>query len=273
MIKNLVFSGGSLKGFCYIGVLKYLEENNKLDNIEVLTGTSIGSCIALLINIGYKSYELSEIFLNINIEKHLDIDSEHIFDFFTTYGLDSGDNVIKLFSIILKKKYDETITFNKLYEKTKIKLIIVGTCLNNKETIYYNYETYPDLEILKAIRISISIPFILKPIFINNKYYVDGGLTNNYPIDLFKDSLENTLGVIVCNSINKEINSIEDFFYASIATNYIEQIKTKIKIYKKNTIEITCNNINFWDFYMKKEKKQELIDNGYDSTKNYFDSI
>lgn len=273
MIKNIVFSGGSLKGFCFVGVLKFLEENNKLDNITSIAGTSVGACVALLFNIGYTSDELSTIFLNINIEEHRDIDYENLFDIINTYGLDKGNNIIKIFKIILKKKYDENITFNELYEKTKKKLYIVGTCLNDMETIYYSYKTFPDMKILDALRISFSIPFLFEPIIIDNKYYVDGGLTNNYAINLFDNNIKTTLGIIVSNTISKEINTIEDFFFASISTNYIQQIKTKIKLYKQNTIHITCDNISFINFSLDKIKKQELIDLGYNYTKNYFNNL
>ena len=80
------------------------------------------------------------------------------------------------------------------------------------ESIYYSYETFPDMKIIDALRISFSIPFIFEPIKMNNKIYVDVGLTNNYAIDLFKHDLENTLGIIVTDTISKEINNIEDFF-------------------------------------------------------------
>ena len=34
MIKNIVLSGGEMMGLCYIGVLKFFEENNIIQHID-----------------------------------------------------------------------------------------------------------------------------------------------------------------------------------------------------------------------------------------------
>ena len=50
-VKGLVFSGGGLRGFAFIGCIKALEESNiSLKNIEFLAGCYIGAIIATLIN-------------------------------------------------------------------------------------------------------------------------------------------------------------------------------------------------------------------------------
>jgi NTE family protein len=35
-----------------------------------------------------------------------------------------------------------------------------------------------------AIRISISVPIVFTPVLYNNNYYVDGGVINNFPMNL-----------------------------------------------------------------------------------------
>ena len=103
MINN-IDDGGFLKGFCFLGVIQYLEENNKLDELKTIVGTSVGSCVAMFLNIGYTSNELKQIFLNIDIENYRDIDYDNLFNFFDTYGLDKGENIYEYFKVILKKK-------------------------------------------------------------------------------------------------------------------------------------------------------------------------
>ena len=66
MIKNLVFSGGGVKGYSFIGCLKALEELNITQDIKAISSTSIGSLFSILFIIGYKSKELEQIFSNID---------------------------------------------------------------------------------------------------------------------------------------------------------------------------------------------------------------
>ena len=61
MIKNLIFSGGSIRVLSYIGCLKALEEYKIIDNIETFTGTSSGGIFSLLLNLGYTFKEMEEL--------------------------------------------------------------------------------------------------------------------------------------------------------------------------------------------------------------------
>ena len=49
VLKNLVLSGGSTKGFSYIGVIKCLDEFSLLDNLEEIVGTSIGALFSTFV--------------------------------------------------------------------------------------------------------------------------------------------------------------------------------------------------------------------------------
>ena len=50
MLMNVCFSGGGIKGYAFIGVVKYLQEHNV--KIKEISGVSIGALISLLVNIG-----------------------------------------------------------------------------------------------------------------------------------------------------------------------------------------------------------------------------
>ena len=51
------------------------------------------------------------------------------------------------------------ITFKRLYNSTK-KICIIGSNVSKNREEYFSYETTPDMSVLKAIRISSSIPII-----------------------------------------------------------------------------------------------------------------
>jgi NTE family protein len=114
---------------------------------------------------------------------------------------------------------------------------------------------------------SISIPIIFKPIKLENKYYVDGGLISHYPIDFFKDEKDNTLGILVTTSMNnfKEINNIKDFIYNIMTCPLTNLLKNCYNNYKDNTVLIE-NNSNFIDFNIEYNTKINLIEEGYKAT-------
>jgi NTE family protein len=62
---NVVFSGGGIKGLAYIGVVQYFEENSI--QIKNISGTSIGSLISVMLNLGYSSFEMKNIAFNLDI--------------------------------------------------------------------------------------------------------------------------------------------------------------------------------------------------------------
>ena len=269
MIKNIIFSGGSIKGINYIGTIKYLEELNIIDKLENFAGTSIGSLFCFFLILGYTSKDLSEIFLNINIDKFRDIKSDDILNFFEIYGFDSGDKISKTLKLLLKKKLEcDDITFIDLYNKTKKNLIVVGSCLNTMSPEYFSKSNYPNMSVLLAIRISFSIPVIYKPIIFNNKYYVDGALTDNYAIHLFENNNKKTIGFVITSKdiFESEIKDIENYLLSVMFTSFNNQLKNKIDKYKDISIEIE-SNINSLDYSLSKEDKLDLINNGYNSTK------
>ena len=142
MINNIVFSGGGIKGLIFIGCLKYLEENNLLKNIKAISGTSIGGVFSFLLNIGYNSYELYNIFTKINYNKLHDISFISITN---KYGLDDGKKFINFLKVLLNEKnIKENITFLELYKLTKQKLIITGTNISKQKIEYFNFENTPN---------------------------------------------------------------------------------------------------------------------------------
>jgi len=269
MIKNIVFSGAGLRIYTFLGFIKALNEYNLLKNISSIIGTSSGSLIAVLCILDFSYNEIEEIILKINASNLKNINSENIINFFKDYGVDDGKNFERIINIIFRTKVkNENITFKELYELTHKKLIITATCVNTMDIEYFDYETTPDISIKKVLLMSISIPLIFKPINLDNKYYVDGGLISHYPIDYFKDEKDETIGVLVTSSLNKfmEINSIQDYIYNIMSCSFINLIKNCYNNYKENTVLVENNSVNFLDFNIEYNTKISLIEEGYKET-------
>jgi NTE family protein len=274
MIKNIVFSGGGIKLYSFIGCIKVLEEKDLLQNIDTMIGTSAGSIIATLLCLGFNATEIEELLLRIDTNSLKTFDTNNILNFFNNYGIDDGKNIRRIISILFKVKFKkDTITFKELYEITNKKLIICTTCLNTNEPEYLSFETTPELNIDEAIIMSISIPLLFKPVLYKDNYYIDGGLTNHYPINYCGDVNNETLGVLITTTINKrqEINNIEDYLYNILCCSNCKLINDCYSLYKNNTILIE-NNFNFMDFNLEYEQKVEFINIGYTTAEKYINS-
>ena len=270
MVKNLVLSGGSMKGLAYIGMIKCIEEYNIVKKIDNFIGTSIGACVCFCLLIGFTYEELYDVFINLDINKARNINVDNILNFGTTYGVDNGEKIVKILKVFLKKKLQvNSITFSELYEKTQKNITIIGSCLNTTSVEYFNLKNNPNMDVIDALRISISIPLFFTPVIYKNKYYVDGALTNNYPIDICVNNNKETLGVVLTSNTYTytEINSIDNYLISIINTNFVHQDKEKIKKYHDITIdlEIECNS---FDFSLSTEIKKDIINQGYLITKS-----
>ena len=66
----LVLSGGGVKGYAHLGVLRVLERENI--KIDYITGTSIGALVGTLYSIGYSVDEIEKFLDDINVSSFLE---------------------------------------------------------------------------------------------------------------------------------------------------------------------------------------------------------
>lgn len=260
--KILVLSGGGMKGIVYIGMLRAFEKANIINNFDTFCGSSIGALFCALILLGYDSKELEDFSLNFEFDK---IRKLHLDTFFITYGADSGENLnIVLKTLIRQKIGYEYVTLSDLYRRTKKKLIITTTCVEDEKTYYLSHESDPDIPLYLALRMSMCIPFFYIPIIYYNKHYIDGGCSCNYPIELFKDRLDEVIGVYILTvHHNKKIENFEDYLYR-VTLLMISNDSTKLcNSYEKNTIIIPVNDVGVIDLKLTKKKKKHLCHIGY----------
>ncbi len=274
MIKHLCFSGGGIRGISYLGVLKYLEELDILKNIESIAGTSIGALIASLIILGYTSDELYQLTLKIDFGNLQNMD---ITQLITNFGLDSGNGFVNLFKILIERKMkDSNITLLQLYEKTGKKLTLVACCLNTGEVVYYDYNSYPNIKLYDAIRVSISIPILFTSPKYKGMNYVDGGLINDFPLDLYSGyPKQDILGIKLDNKYLDSFNnsSIEDIESYLICLFYC--VLKRMKREKDNhnpfqIILIDTGNLSPIQFNIGYNDKITIYNNGYNAAKLFF---
>ena len=196
--KNLIFSSGSIRGLSYIGCLKCLDERKILEGIETFVGVSAGSMMALLLYLEYTYEEIRGLVLGLDFELLKNISGEHILEYFSKFGIDDGKKMRRLIELCIEKKgNDPKITFGEAYKRYGKKLIVIGCCLNTQSKEIFSHEYSPDVSIVEAIMISISIPFYYTMREFDGRQFVDGAIIDTYPIDMFRDELDQTLGFLI----------------------------------------------------------------------------
>ena len=270
-IKTIYFSGGGTRGMSFTGVLKTLEEYNLLDEIDTIIGVSIGSMVATSLSLGVSWKDLYNAFFDFNVATCAHIEIEHLL---TKFGLDCGKKFMKPFIKVFKKYSGKNnLTFKEHYELTGKKLIISSACVNDQTTHYFDYQTAPNLKIINAVRMSISLPFYFTSQKYQRKHMIDGSTFEHFPVKLFGDP-ETFLGINIIQSSITTFTPIKgiDTFISNIVGGSRKQIAKmeRLIVNQQNykIIDLICDE-PLLDFQNKKSLKIQLFQNGYDTSKKY----
>lgn len=274
-----IFGGGAIRGISYVGTVKAMEEIGITSN--TIAGSSVGAIFAGLCGVGYTAEELKDIFMQVNYELFRDIH----FGFGKDFALSKGNIFLDWLRDLIERKYygenykkgaNPPVTFKDL-EKN---LVIIATDLTNfKYKEFSKFET-PDFEVAYAIRISSTMPGLMKPIEQGNNLLVDGDLQKSWPLWKLSKSLcpddERILELRLEGDFEDKgqnaVNFINTIYscVTSLATDYImEQYGNRDKF---DYIKLNTGSVIVVDFNQPKEKRQELMDIGYQQTMEYFGS-
>jgi len=164
---GLALSGGGAKAPAHVGILKVFEAHGI--KIHRIVGVSAGALIGAAFSIGRTCDEMLEV-----ISKY---HNKHLRDLLKLKGQQESildDKEIKKgFIDMLGMK-----TFNDL----KIPFACVAVDLESGKEIILDKGL-----LWESCRASSSMPFIFSPYFLEYRYLVDGGLTNNLPVDVLRD--------------------------------------------------------------------------------------
>lgn len=271
---TLVLSGGGIKGIGYIGVLKALEEKNILKNIKTIAGTSVGGIMGVLLVLGYKYDELKELMITLDFGLIRSVSLER---FIKEFGVDDGARfeflLEKLFEM---KKVKCDITFQELYIKTGVEIILTSVCVNKKELIYISHHSHPNMKVITGIRMTSSVPFWFIPVKYNNDMYIDGGIMDNYPINYFKDKIDKVIGVYLVidnKNVDEKIVNWESYLFGTMDSIFNGIVNIQIDKYKSSTIKLELPNVKIFDLSVPLEEKHQMIDIGYKCTISYINEL
>ena len=215
---GVVLSGGGAKGMAHIGVLKVLEKAGI--PVDIVTGTSIGSIVGGLYAIGYNAHSLDSMVRtqdwtyvitdkeDLRKQSLLDRKKNNTYLFSTGLtigkrdrgagGLIRGKNLAELFQKLFVG-YTDSLDFT---NDLKIPFACVATNIMDNSEVVFHSGRLP-----QAIRASMSIPAAFAPVRLDDMVLVDGGLKNNYPVDVAREmGAEVVIGV----TLNGKPKTAED---------------------------------------------------------------
>lgn len=236
---GIVLSGGAVRGFAHLGVIKALHEADV--SLDIISGVSAGSIVGAFIADGYEPEEVLEIFEASSFYKLVRF-------LFRGTGLFDTKGLRKLLKSNLRARN---------FKDLEKPLFIAATNLISGEVEYFNKGSIVDKVIASS-----SIPVIFKPQRINNIPYVDGGLLNNLPLAPIREKCKNLIGVNVNPLENKpKINGI-----SNVAMRSIQISIANSAIHKEGLFDIFIEPKTLSDYgYFNVKKGKEIFDIGYDA--------
>jgi NTE family protein len=284
---GLVLSGGGAKGIAHIGVIKALEENNI--PIDYIAGTSMGAIVGGMYAMGYNTDEMIEIIKSKDFKRWTTGEVETKYNYFfrnadpkpsfveIPFDINNLDS-LSLKSTILPTNLVSPRQMNYAFlpltaqanavaggdfDKLFVPFRCVASDIYNKEAVVFRYGVLGD-----AIRASMTYPFMFKPIVIENRLLFDGGIFNNFPVDVMRKDFDPDfmVGSVVSNNPPKPdqrdiIKQIENMIMT----------RTDYTIPKEDglLLKFQATNFKLFDF----TRVDELVQMGYDSTMKHMDEL
>jgi hypothetical protein len=194
------------------------------------------------------------------------ITPETTFKFLDTFGFDSGENMEKLLTVLLRSKgFRPDLTFRELAAKAPL-LRIFATDLNTCMPKEFSAALTPDVKIIQALRASTCIPIYFTPITGQDGHLlVDGGIISQMPFSLLSRSERDTTLNITFSSDHQAsavIGSLPEYLiqlYMSLQRYHSVELE---RDWKHRTVRLPCGEFPSTYFHATTEEKMALMDSG-----------
>ena len=283
---GVVFSGGGAKGLAHIGTLKALEENNI--PIDYITGTSMGAIVGGMYAAGYSPTKIEKIALSTDFQNWVSGRYQSDYSFYfqkstpnpsvvtakmaidTSLRLSFRPNLVNdiplnfaLLELFSQASAVAKDNFNNLFVPYRC---MASDILSQKSIMVSKGS------LTEAIRASMTVPLIYRPIKLDDKFVFDGGIYNNFPADIIKQEFKPDF-VIGANVSSKTFNEYpkEDDRLMNRFLVYLFLSKSDSTLVGKNGVYIEPNLADFSSTNFT--PVAQLIKQGYDATMAEMDKI
>jgi len=277
---GLVLSGGGAKGFAHIGVLKVLEEAGV--KVDYIGGTSMGAVVGGLYAIGYNATQIDSIFQSTNFDELINDfiprSSKNFYEKrndelyalvlpFNKFSIGIPEALSKgMYNFNLLSRITRNVRHIRDFNQLPTPFLCIGSDIETGKQIVLDKGN-----LAEALLASSAFPSLFSPVEIDGKLIVDGGVTNNYPIDeVRKLGADVIIGVDVQDDLRDR-------------TTLNDATKILVQITNLHSIEKMKNNVLKTDIYIKPDitnygvisfdKGKEIIQKGEEATFSVFEKI
>ncbi|MBB5621324.1 NTE family protein [Pedobacter cryoconitis] len=277
---GLVLSGGGAKGLAHIGTLKALEENHI--PIDYITGTSMGGIVGALYASGYSPEQIEKIALTTDFQDWVSGRFKSDYSFFFQKSSINASLITAKLSIdtALRVNFRSNLVNDIPLNFALIELLSQASAIakDNFNNLFVPYRcmvsdifsqtsiTVKSGSLAEAVRATMTVPMIYRPIKLDNKYVFDGGLYNNFPADVMQKEFkpDYIIGANVSSKNFKEYPKTGDERLINRLMLFMFLSKSDSTLVGKNGIYIQPDLQDFSSSNFS--PVAELIKQGYDAT-------
>ena len=281
----LVLSGGGAKGLAHVGVLKVLEENEI--PVDYIVGTSMGGVIGGLYAAGFSANEIEQLVISDDFQHWVKGELSEDYQFYYSKPEDHPG------ILNLDLDVDSSVNINtNLASDVGINFALAEYLAPASQKANYNFDSLfipyravaadiftQQVVVLKqgrlneAIRATLSVPFFFRPLRLENKYLFDGGIYNNFPIDVAREEFQPDIiiGVNVSNKVFDEYpyDKDQELIEGSLLSMLLDKPDVKLLTEKDVYLEPDIKPYSSLDF----EDVVALVDSGYVEATDHLDEI
>lgn len=285
-IKHLVISGGGPIMIQVLGAIQHLEKNEIIDmkNIESIYGTSAGAIVGVLICLKFDWETINDYIIKRPWQDVFPIKVQNIFDAYTKKGIYDIKTIEKCFKPLLDAKdIPMNINLEDFYNLSNIEFHLYSFEINEYKVHDISYLTHPKLSLMMAIQMTCGLPVLMTPVCLDNKCYIDGGMSCNYPLNYCIESGKNPDEILGfknkysyekanVNSDSTMLDFLLSFLFKAVFSVSTYNIQPQIKN------EIFCD-AQYLSFDVLKnalsnvEVRRNLFKNGTESAVNFLSNL
>ncbi len=260
---DLVLSSSGVRAPCFIGGIAALEENQYI--IKRIAGSSGGALVAAAYALGMSTQQMKEVALSVDYERFMD---------FSLSNLLSVRNPSVYAGQELDSFYQDLFG-NATIKDFEIDCSISVVTIIGRKRILLDRDSYPNLPVWKAVRMSSTIPFIFPYLELGNVPVTDGGLVAGM-FDIFPNSPRPVIGLRPradrrLQKITRHLESDKLFIWnylRILAEYFLDALDNQyIPRYEWNkTVMIPTFEVGGFNFSLNSDAVAKLIQSGYDAT-------
>jgi NTE family protein len=279
----LVLSGGGSKGAAHIGVLKALEEQHI--RVDYIVGTSIGAIVGSLYASGYSPQEIEDI---LSSEEYGRMAAGIMDNQYILYMKKEDPNASWIsLDVNFRKKITSALPSKLIIDPYEMDLSFMqmlgpasAACHNDFNRLMIPFRcVVADVDSSRpvimrsgdlgsAVRGSMSIPFVFQPITINNHLVFDGGMYDNFPVDIALK--EFNPDIVIGSRVAERFSSPEkDDAFSQLLYMLMQNQNDTINFPRSVLITPSLPQMSLLNF----DKVKEFSDSGYAATRRKADAI